>query len=100
MIYIIEKEISLSEIQKNFEHCPEGFHTHFAKFKVRLESNLEDFELHLKIKDVLTENTLFMETKWSLHALADILKNELISSGFGVIQVNFSIADMSIEAQI
>lgn len=101
MIYHITKQVDLVEPMQNFDHCPKGIHTHNAIFSIQINSDLLESALVEKIKDILTENTIYLQERWSLHYLAEVMKEEMLNSGFLVNRVRLKLKDLDmIEAEV
>lgn len=101
MIYNVTKQVDLVESMQNFDNCPKGIHSHNAVFTIRIDSDLLESALIEKIMDTLTENTIYLQERWSLHHLAEVMKDELLNSGLVVNRVKLKLKDMEmIEAEV
>ena len=100
MIYKINRIIDCVEGFNTFEHCPSGLHTHKASFTLKIQSELPESEFLAKIDDVLTENIVYMQDKWSLGLLAEIMRQELSASELSVLQINLKLNDFDVEVEI
>lgn len=99
MIYKVNKTINLSESRKNYEHCPDGLHSHQLFFTIAVKSESDEIEVMNLVNDVLTENTVFMNSAWKLSEVVKIMKDELESAKegnieFAVLSVSVRISDL------